>query len=155
MHDFDPATVGQLHPQGSIPPERRSADRRGAADNLHGKDPVLHPSDEALSLKTLAWCGLLLCRRRLQSAATPAILIQSRDRQSMLRAENPPRQSALCKLQRQPLGLFSAATTTHGNTTHFAHAIRTSQQPSRTEGAVALTDTFDPLHSARHAATFR
>src|ERR1019366_8596789 len=145
MRNLDAATIGQLHPQGSIPLDHGSADRSGAADKLHGKNPVLHPSDEDRSLGTPLLCGLRLRRRRLQGAETLAILIQSRDRQSMSRAEVPPRQSALRKLQNQTLGRFTASTTTHDNNTHFAHAIRTSQNHNITKDVLALTHTLNPF----------
>src|ERR1035437_9118975 len=67
----------------------------------------------------------------------------------MSRAEVPPRQSALRKLQNQPLGLFTASTTTHDNNTHSAHAIRTSQNHNITKDVLALTDTIDQFVSRR------
>src|ERR1035437_5634902 len=61
----------------------------------------------------------------------------------MSRAEVPPHQSALRKLQNQTLGRFTASTTTHDNNTHSAHAIRTSQNHNITKDVLALTHMIE------------
>src|ERR1039457_5532892 len=73
MRNFDPSPVGQLHPQCSATVDRTSSRRRGAVDQLHREYPVLHPSDEDLSLGTPVRRSLRRCRLMLPCAATPAI----------------------------------------------------------------------------------